>query len=137
MKELKSRFNLVILSNIDDDLFAQTNRLLGVDFDAVITAEQVRSYKPNKAHFEAALNRLGVDRLRILHVAQSLFHDHVPAKQMGFSSIWINRPSRLPNAGLSPPADAAPDLQLPDLRSLVDLIVGAAGNDRSGSRWTM
>ena len=122
LKELKSRFKLVILSNIDDALFAQSNPHLGVEFDEIITAEQLRSYKPRKAHFEAALARLDVPRGQILHVAQSLHHDHVPAKEMGFSTVWINRPSRLTGTGLAPPANVRPDLELPDLRSLAAAI---------------
>lgn len=124
LRQLQSRFKLVILSNIDDALFAQSNVLLGVEFDQVITAEQLRSYKPRKAHFEAALSRLAVPQGHILHVAQSLYHDHIPAKEMGFSTVWINRPSRLTGTGLSPTAAVCPDVELPDLQSLATLLVG-------------
>ena len=120
LHRLKSRFKLVILSNIDDAFFTQTRDVLGIDFDEVITAEQLGSYKPRKAHFETALARLGVPKEQILHVAQSLYHDHVPAKEMGFSTVWINRPSRLPDTGLSLPVDTRPDLEFPDLRSLAE-----------------
>jgi len=124
LKQLKTRFKLVILSNIDDALFAPSNTLLRVSFEEIITAEQLRSYKPRKAHFEAALSRLAVPKEQILHVAQSLFHDHVPAKELGFSSVWINRPSRLPGTGLSPSANVRPDLELADLQSLVRAAMG-------------
>ena len=124
LTQLKARFKLVILSNIDDALFAQSNALLGVTFDEIITAEQVRSYKPRPAHFEEALRRLAVPRSQILHVAQSLYHDHVPAKALGFSTVRIDRPSRLPVSGLAPPADVRPDLALPDLQSLVRAVMG-------------
>jgi 2-haloacid dehalogenase len=120
LRRLKTQFKLVVLSNIDDALFAQTRSLLDIDFDEVITAEQLRSYKPRRAHFEAAIKRLGVPREQILHVAQSLYHDHAPAKEMGFSTVWIDRPSRLHGSGLAPPADVRPDLELPDLQSLVE-----------------
>jgi 2-haloacid dehalogenase len=122
LQRLKSRFKLVILSNIDDDLLAQTMRYLYVEFDEVITAQQVRSYKPGKAHFETALTRLGAPRESVLHVAQSLYHDHVPAKEMGFATVWIDRPSRLPHTGLSLPVEVQPDLVFTDLVSLADLI---------------
>ena len=73
---LSKRFRLAIVSNIDDDLFVQTaNRQLKTRFDQVITAEQVRSYKPAPAHFHEALKRLALPREKVLHVAQSLYHD--------------------------------------------------------------
>jgi len=122
LQRLKVRFKLVILSNIDDDMFAQTARHLYVEFDEVITAQQVRSYKPGKAHFETALLRLGAPRESILHVAQSLYHDHVPAKEMEFSTAWIDRPSKLPHTGLSIPAFVEPDLTFTDLVSLADAV---------------
>ena len=118
LRKLKSRFKLVILSNIDDAMFEQSNFRLGVDFDEVITAEQVRHYKPAMAHFNEALSRLQVPREQILHVAQSLYHDHVPAKEMGFNTAWIDRPSRLAHTGLSLPADVQPDVTFHDLQSL-------------------
>jgi 2-haloacid dehalogenase len=120
LQRLQRRYKLVILSNIDDDLFAASERLLGVTFDAVITAQQVGSYKPAIPHFEAALARLDTPKDRILHVAQSLFHDHVPAQAQGFTSVWVNRPSLLPGTGLALPVDVQPDLEVPDMRTLVE-----------------
>ena len=120
LRRLKRRFRLAILSNIDDALFADSQRLLKVEFDAVITAQQVGSYKPNPANFRFALERLGVEVGQVLHVAQSLYHDHVPAKELGFSTVRIDRPSRLPGTGIAPPADVKPDMELPDLKSLAD-----------------
>ena len=122
LMRLKERCKLVILSNIDDAMFAGTQRLLQVPFDAVITAEQVGSYKPAPAHFHAVLERLGAPREQILHVAQSLYHDHVPAKALGFSTVWVNRPSRLAGTGLALPAHVTPDLEVPNLQSLADMI---------------
>lgn len=119
LERLKTRFKLVILSNIDDDLFAATQLALKVPFDAVITAAQLGSYKPGHAHFHAAVERLGVPRSAILHVAQSLYHDHVPAQALGFQSVWVNRPSLLPGTGVALTATATPTLEVPDLRSLV------------------
>jgi 2-haloacid dehalogenase len=120
LKRLKTRFKLVILSNIDDAMFAETNRLLEVEFDDVVTAGQVGSYKPSHANFEHMLDRLRVPRQRVLHVAQSIFHDHAPAKALGFTTVRVNRESRCPGTGVAPPAHAEPDLEVPDLLSLVN-----------------
>jgi 2-haloacid dehalogenase len=82
LARLKPRFRLGVLTNCDDDLFAASNRRLGVAFDWIVTAQQVRSYKPNERNFAALFERLATDGVRperILHVAQSLFHDHAPA----------------------------------------------------------
>jgi 2-haloacid dehalogenase len=122
LARLKSRYRLVIISNIDDDLFAQTARVLQVPFDAVITAQRVRSYKPAPAHFHEALHRLAVPPRQILHVAQSLFHDHVPAKALGWRTVRVNRPSRLAGTGVAPPPAVQPDLEVRDLRGLVELL---------------
>jgi 2-haloacid dehalogenase len=122
LKRLQQRYKLDIVSNIDDDLFAQTQALLGIQFDEIITAQQVGAYKPLMDMFESALKRLNVPKEQVLHVAQSLYHDHVPAKQMGFSTVWVNRPSRLATTGLSLPANIVPNLEVPDLASLAMII---------------
>jgi len=99
---------------------AQTaNSLPGVEFHAVFTAEQIGSYKPAVRNFEFALERLGVSTDRLLHVAQSLYHDHVPARAVGLTTVWVNRPSLLPGTGLSLPVEATPDLEVADLAGLV------------------
>jgi 2-haloacid dehalogenase len=116
--QLKKRFTLVILSNIDDDLFRHSSRLLGEPFDDIITAQQVGSYKPSLDNFRFALDRLGVSKEKILHVAQSLYHDHVPAKALGLATVRVNRASRRPGVGVAPPTDATPDLEVPDMLSL-------------------
>ena len=119
---LGKRYKLVILSNIDDDYFAASQRLLPVRFDAVFTAQQIGSYKPSQANFRYALDRLGVGKEQVLHVAQSLYHDHAPAKQLGLRTAWVNRPSVLPGTGVSLPAEVTPDVEVPDLQSLADLL---------------
>jgi 2-haloacid dehalogenase len=125
LARLKARFRLAVITNCDDDLFALSNRRLGVQFDWVITAEQARSYKPSPRNFELAFERIRViPRERILHVAQSLFHDHVPAKALGMTTVWVDRRHGRPGAGATPPADAAPDLTVPDLATLVSLTGG-------------
>lgn len=118
LSRLKQRYKLVILSNVDDDIFRQTAKLLQNPFDQIITAEQVGSYKPSLNNFRYALGRIGVSKERVLHVAQSLYHDHAPAKQLGLSTVWVNRVSRRPGVGVAPPADVKPDFETPDLLSL-------------------
>lgn len=89
LERLSKRFRLGILSNIDDDLLAATRKHFTVEFDLVVTAHQVRSYKPGFAHFKEALLRAGERRL--LHAAQSYFHDVVPATELGIPVVWVNR----------------------------------------------
>ena len=123
LEALKSRYRLAIISNTDDDLFAGTNRHLGVDFDYIITAAQVGAYKPSSKMFEYALDKIGFDKSKLLHVAQSLFHDHVPAKRFGLSTVWINRQQGKPGSGATPPADdARPDAEFAGLADLAETI---------------
>lgn len=131
LQALARRFQLVILSNIDDDLFALSARRLQTDFAAVITAQQVGSYKPNQANFRFALQRLGVPATQVLHVAQSLFHDIVPAKELGLTTVWVNRRHDRSGFGATPPAAARPDLEVPNLRTLAQRVDEAAA--RGGS----
>jgi len=124
---LKRHYKLVIVSNIDRASFAHSNAKLGVDFDLVITAEDVGSYKPAPAHFERALAELkglGVPKAKILHTAQSLFHDHVPAKsRFDMTSIWINRRMGKSGGGATkkPPEDVTPDWQVQSMAAMVEL----------------
>ncbi|KAB8145884.1 haloacid dehalogenase type II [Chloroflexia bacterium SDU3-3] len=126
LARLASRFRLVVISNVDDDLFALSNARLGVRFADVITAQQAGSYKPSLNNFHVAFERIGVPQQRILHVAQSLFHDHVPAKQLGLDTAWVNRRAANPGFGATLPAEARPDITVPDLQSLADLLCPAA-----------
>jgi len=95
LRVLKRHFKLVILSNVNRDGFAASNRKLGVPFDAIYTAEDIGSYKPTPANFEYMLEHLKSDlRLEagnLLHTAQSLFHDHAQAKAFGLANAWIDR----------------------------------------------
>lgn len=118
---LKGKYKLGILSNIDDDLFAFSARRLQVPFDWVITAQQARSYKPSLNNFHLALERIGLPRHKILHVAQSLFHDIVPAKQLGLATVWVNRRQDREGFGATPPAEVEPDLEVPDLETLAKM----------------
>ena len=120
LARLKQRFRLGVLTNCDDDLFAASNRRLGVTFDWVITAQQAGGYKPRIANFELAFERIGLPHERILHVAQSLFHDHVPAKQLGLTSVWIDRRHGRPGSGATPGAAVTPDAVFPDMASFAE-----------------
>ncbi|MEG4283923.1 haloacid dehalogenase type II [Microcoleus sp. A006_D1] len=119
---LKQKYKLAVISNIDDDLFAGTAKHLQVEFDWVITAEQVRSYKPSTRNFEMAIDRMGIAPEKLLHVAQSLYHDIVPAASMGISTVWVNRRQGKAGFGATLPASAQPDLEVPDLKTLVEAI---------------
>lgn len=124
LKALKTRYRLAIISNIDDGLFALTARYLEVEFDYIITAEQAQTYKPSPNNFEVALERMQVRPETLLHVAESLFHDHVPAKKLGLSTVWVNRRTGKEGFGATPPAEAEPDLEVPDLATLARILVG-------------
>jgi 2-haloacid dehalogenase len=121
LQALKRRFRLGVITNCDDDLFALSNRRLGVEFDWVVTAQQAGGYKPRPENFTYAFERIDVPRERILHVAQSLFHDHVPAKALGMTTVWIDRRAGREGFGATPPAQAEPDLVVPDMRTFAQL----------------
>jgi len=114
-------YRLAIVSNVDDDLFAGTRRQLGVAFDLVTTAQQLKSYKPAPIHFTATLDRLHLEPGRVLHVAQSLYHDIAPARALGIPTAWVNRRAGREGSGATPPAEARPDLEVFDLKALVTL----------------
>jgi 2-haloacid dehalogenase len=129
--ELRKRYQLVVISNIDDDLFAQTRERLDVEFDAVITAEQARSYKPSLNNFQMALRTLAISPDRLLHAAQSVYHDVVPARSLGISTVWVNRKSVRPGVGAvrlsaAPASEKLPDLEVPDLASLAAAVMKRA-----------
>ncbi len=91
---LKRHYRLVILSNVDNESFAASNARLGVTFDAIYTAEDIGSYKPADRNFEymlAKLQTLGIGKEKVLHTAESLFHDHAPANRFGLANCWIHR----------------------------------------------
>lgn len=113
LSRLKTRYRLGVLSNIDRDLFAGTARRFPIEFDFVVTAQDVRSYKPDLRHFERFLAE-HADRESWLHVAQSRFHDGRPANQLGIAFVWINR--------YNDPVDTMvrANAVYPDLKSLAD-----------------
>jgi 2-haloalkanoic acid dehalogenase type II len=110
-------YKLGILSNIDDDLLADTRRHFTVQFDLLITAQQVHSYKPAPAHFERALDVVGGRADRLLHIAQSYFHDIRPAAGMGIPSVWVNR-----LAEGRPAEGPVPTAEVRDMREAADWV---------------
>jgi 2-haloacid dehalogenase len=134
---LKRHYKLVILSNVDRASFARSNARLGVAFDAIYTAEDIGSYKPDPRNFEylaAGVRRdFALDKGHILHVAQSLFHDHVPAKALGLATCWIDRRGGRAGFGATapPPKDVAPDFRFATLGALADAHRALVGSSRS------
>jgi 2-haloacid dehalogenase len=111
LAHLARHFRLVILSNVDNASFEESRRRLGVPFDAVFTAEDIGTYKPERQNFDYMLGHLaarGIARERILHVAESLFHDHAPANAMGLTSVWIHRRHAEGGFGATLPPDVTP-----------------------------
>jgi 2-haloacid dehalogenase len=121
LRQLKTRFRLAILSNVDDDLFSSTRPKLEVEFDEVITAQQAQAYKPSLKLFELALSRINAPAHRVLHVGQSIYHDVVPAQSLGLATVWVNRPSARPGVGAVKAAEATPDLTVTSLAELAGL----------------
>jgi len=122
LQALKKKYKLAIISNIDDDLFTFSAQRLSVQFDWIITAQQAKSYKPSLNNFHLAMERIGLPQDKVLHVAQSLYHDIVPAKTLGLSTVWVNRRHNKKGWGATPAAKAQPDLELPDLQTLAQKI---------------
>ena len=127
LARLAQHYQLIILSNVHREGFAGSNEHLRGDFATVITAEDVGAYKPAENHFralDATLSELGVDRTELLHVAQSLFHDHVPAKREGLPSVWINRRRDREGWGATPEPSGSwsYDLEVPTLGDFADAV---------------
>ncbi len=105
-------YKLVILSNIDNQIIQNSVKLIGIEFDGVVTAEEVGSYKPDYGHWEEMLKRFNAQKEEVIHVAASYVHDIIPAKEQGFDAVWINRNSEQPTR------EIRPDLEFNDLRPL-------------------
>jgi 2-haloacid dehalogenase len=111
LRALKRHFRLIILSNVDGQSFARSNERLGVEFDHAFTAEDIGSYKPSLRNFDYMLERLAADGIAkgdLLHVAQSLFHDHAPANRLGIASAWIDRRHGKAGSGATPLIEPMP-----------------------------
>jgi 2-haloacid dehalogenase len=125
LQRLSQRYQLIILSNVDRASFAGSNQRLGVTFTSILTAEDIGSYKPSPRNFEALTReaeRLGIAPGKLLHVAQSLFHDHIPAKAASLPTVWINRRHADPGWGATPPppADVTPDWTFTSVSAFAD-----------------
>jgi 2-haloacid dehalogenase len=123
LQRLATRYRLGVLTNCDDDLFAASNERLGVRFDWVVTAQQVGAYKPSEANFRVLLDRLAADGVapdRLLHVAQSLYHDHAPAKRIGMTTVWIDRRHGRAGSGATPPTEVEPDATYPSMEAFAE-----------------
>jgi len=127
LHRLGQRYRLGILSNVDDDLFAGSARRLEIEFEPVVTAQQAGSYKPARQNFELLLERVGVPPERVLHVAQSLYHDVAPAREIGLATVWVDRRAGQEGSGATPPATATPDARVESLAELADLLQASPG----------
>ena len=130
LNRLARHCRLIILSNVDRRSFAGSNRRLSVTFSTIITAQDIGSYKPSLHNFEVLVTearRLGVRDGRLLHVAQSLFHDHVPAKALGLPTVWINRRINRPGWGATPEptAKVTPDWTFATMADFADAVDAA------------
>jgi 2-haloacid dehalogenase len=128
LRKLKQRYQLAIISNVDDDLFAASAKRLEIEFDWVITAQQVKSYKPSANNFHSAIARIGLPKTKILHAAQSRFHDIAPAKALGLSAVWIHRRLGKEGSGATPESAAIPDRTFPDLESFAAAALSESGD---------
>jgi 2-haloacid dehalogenase len=120
--KLQKKYKLAIVSNTDDCLFQETAKQLGVTFDWVVTAQQARAYKPSPKIFDYAFGQFGIPREQILHVAQSIYHDIVPVRDLGIATVWVNRRKGRRGTGATPPATATANVEVADLRSLTKLM---------------
>ncbi|HWX56012.1 MAG TPA: haloacid dehalogenase type II [Verrucomicrobiae bacterium] len=125
LRALAQKYRLGIISNVDDDLFAATQERLQVPFDVVVTAEQVRSYKPAFGNFHEAMKRSGVKKEEMLHAAESLYHDIAPANSLGLSNVWVNRRFGKHGFGATTPGDAQPSYEVHSLAELAAMMTAS------------
>ena len=125
LHSLSKTFRLGILSNIDDDLFERSANKLKVDFTFVVTAQQVRSYKPNLNHFRQAISEHSCHAPNWLHVAQSKFHDIAPCNELGIQCVWVERPSINGSEGVAPTSHAKPSWHVQSMREFANAILPA------------
>jgi len=116
LTRLKEKYHIAIISNTDDDLIRGNVERIGVDFDFVITAEQARSYKPQRAAFDFALRAVGRTADQVIHVAQGFEYDIMPTHGLGMRRIWINRSGRRGSSAFMPYEE------LPDMSRLPALL---------------
>lgn len=124
MAMFHGRFVTGIVSNVDDASLARSIAAIGTEPDFTVTAQQIGSYKPARAHFDRMLATLagrGIPRHEVLHVAQSMFHDIAPCRALGIACCWVNRRSRRAGHGATPEVRAVPDYSVTSLAELVAL----------------
>ncbi|MFO0997232.1 MAG: haloacid dehalogenase type II [Alphaproteobacteria bacterium] len=137
LARLKRHYKLVILSNVNKAGIAKSAAHLGNPFDLILTAEEIGSYKPARRNFEVLIERvaaLGVPKERILHTAQSLFHDHVPANEIGLKSAWIDRRAGKKGVGATVAVSRMPhlDFRFETLGAMADAREAEALQDARG-----
>lgn len=128
LHSLARRYKLAIISNVDDDLFSYTQKLLRTSFEFVVTAQQVRSYKPSPRNFQEGLKRAeqsGIKQEEILHAAESLYHDIGPANALGLKTIWVHRRFDKQGFGATRPGTAMPSLRVRSVAELAEKMVPA------------
>ena len=128
LHSLARRYKLAIISNVDDDLFSDTQRLLKTSFQFVVTAQQVRSYKPSQSNFQEALKRAehaGIRKEEILHAAESLYHDIGPASALGLKTVWVHRRFDKAGFGATRAGTAMPSLRVRSVAELAEKLVPA------------
>jgi 2-haloacid dehalogenase len=122
LRKLQERYKLAIVSNIDNDLIRLSVAQLGIEFDWIVTAQNAKAYKPALAVFHHAFEHMRLKSTQVLHVAQSIFHDIVPANTLRMQTVWVNRRKGLPGAGATPAAVAKPTLEVSSLAELADTL---------------
>jgi len=126
LQALARHYRLGIISNTDDDLFAASHQLLKAPFAMIVTAQQVKSYKPSLNNFQEAMRRAGVPRENILHAAQSLYHDIAPANTLGLKNVWVNRRFGKQGPGATVSSDVKPMLEVRSLAELAAVLIPVA-----------
>lgn len=122
LRQLHAKFQLGIISNVDDDLFALTAPQLQTKFDFVITAGQARAYKPSPKIFQLANERIGLPASQWLHAGQSIYHDVIPAKALGLKTVWVNRASPRPGGAVKL-ASGNPDIEVRTVQELASVLI--------------
>lgn len=126
LRTLAQHYKLGVISNVDDDLFTDTQRLLKTSFEFVVTAQQVRSYKPSPKNFQEALARAeqaGIKKEEILHAAESLYHDIGPANALGLTTAWVHRRFDKAGFGATKPGTAMPALRVRSVAELAEKLL--------------
>jgi 2-haloacid dehalogenase len=120
--ELQKLVKVALITNTDEQIIQETERMIDVKFDEIITAEQARAYKPSHKGFLLARERLGLDVSEIWHAGFGFKYDIVPATELGYKTVWVNR------QGQARPMDVKETFLVGDMRTLAYLIKGIAAS---------